>query len=134
MAVRKRMKASDVFASSNFFLAGKGAFKEAFPQIERLKVEVEESDFGNNPRLSIYSEVNCGEYIDCSNPLCYNGGFGVGQIIRNMVTCGETEYEDDYIPCQGYEGSPKGRRKNSNCLHRFKVKISIKYRPNLGKP
>jgi hypothetical protein len=134
MTIGKRMKASDVFVSSNVFLAGKETFKEAFPQIERLKVEVEESDFGNSPRLSIYSEANCGEYIDCSIPLCYNGGFRVGQIVRNMVTCGETEYEDDYISCQGYEGSPKGRRKNRNCLHCFKVKISSKYRPNQGKP
>jgi len=30
--------------------------------------------------------------------------------------------------CQGYEGSPKGKKYYKKCLNQFKIKVSIKYK------
>ena len=63
-------------------------FKEAFPQIQDITVRVEESGKGvyEDFNILLYTIDNPpGEYIDCSNPLCYGGGFSIGQILRQMV-------------------------------------------------
>jgi hypothetical protein len=126
----RRMKASDVFANTDFFLGKTTSFKEAFPAVEDIRVEVTETGEGVNPRLatSVYRLGSMpGQYVDCHNPRCYNGGFNLGQLIMFMTDSRETEKETE-MHCQGYEGSPKGRKKDGPCFNRFKVKISIKYR------
>ena len=126
----RRQKASDVFRESEFVFAQKVSFEEAFPEIEDLTVEVEESGHGVSEwnRKRTYRKQNFpGEYIDCSNPLCYNGGFSIGSILREMVRNRQTELETSKL-CQGNEGSPKGRRIYRKCMNFFKIKVSIKYR------
>jgi len=125
-----RKKASDVFRESNFVFSQKVSFEEAFPEIADLKVIVEESGHGVREwnRVRHYGK-NIGEYIDCSNPLCYNGGFSLGSILREMVRKRETHREETAI-CQGYEGSPKGRRKYRDCMNFFKITVDIQYKPN----
>jgi len=132
MNTQKRQKASDVFADSNLLFRRKGTFEEAFPQIEDITIEVEETDFGMagsgpNSRFTKDNIKYMGEYVDCSNPLCYNGGVAVGSLIKDMIYSKQPELETTEI-CKGYEGSPKGRRKYGDCLHMFKVKIQIKYK------
>ncbi len=75
---------------------------------------------------AIHTQV--GEYIDCRNSLCYDGGVSVGQMLRDMVEEKKTEAEFSSL-CRGYEGSPKGRRKYRNCSNFFEVKIRIEYNP-----
>jgi len=106
----------------------KAPFKEAFPQIENLKVKVEESGEGihesSNPRY--YDEKVAGQYIDCSNPLCDRGGFSIGKILHEMVNKKETHNETS-ASCQGNEGSPEGKRIYRKCFNHFKVTVDIKY-------
>jgi hypothetical protein len=45
-----------------------------------------------------------------------------------MVRNNLAEHESELIPCQGHEGSPKGRKKYRKCIHTFKVKAWIKYK------
>lgn len=137
MGIRDRKKASDVFRESEYLFVKKVPFKEAFPEIIDLEIRCKET--GNlrysfeNERQHHYSIENLpGEYIDCSNPLCYNGGFSIGRIIRRMVCNRETKQEGSEI-CQGYEGSPKGRRKYRDCLNFFKYTVIIKYKNNRQK-
>jgi hypothetical protein len=126
--MNRRQKASDVFRETNYFIGEKTTFEKAFPEIENIRVTVEEfEDFFSDGRKRFYSKENAGEYIDCSNPICYNGGFSLGSLIRNMVSTRQTELETTKF-CQGYEGSPKGRKRYGPCEHRFKVKIEIKYK------
>lgn len=127
---RKRMKASDVFRDTEFLFGKKGTFTEAFPEIEDLRVTVVESGDGvwGDNREAIYSKAHPpGEYVNCSNPLCYNGGVGLGQLIRNMTYSRTEKWEQEYMSCRGYEGSPKGRRKYGPCFNSFAVKIQITY-------
>ncbi|MBC8492913.1 MAG: hypothetical protein H8D43_03930 [Chloroflexi bacterium] len=128
---KRRKKASDIFRETEYRFAKKTPFfEEAFPQIEDLRVEVTESDdmLEGGGCVRVYTIKDPpGEYIDCSNPLCYNGGFSIGPILRDMVRKGETERETTKR-CQGYEGSPKGRRKYKLCWIWFKIKVFVKYR------
>ena len=104
----KRQKASDVFRETNFFLAKKSRF-QAFPQIATLSGTVEEDGDGVSERFGVRSlGKDTGEYFDCSNPLCYN--------------------KEDTRLCEGYEGSPKGRRRYQDCMNSFRIKVDIKYR------
>jgi len=126
----RRQKASDVFRESEFVFVQKVSFEEAFPEIKDLTVEVEESGHGVsewNRKRTYRKQYFPGEYIDCSNPLCYNGGFSIGSILREMVRNRQTELETSKL-CQGNEGSPKGRRIYRKCMNFFKIKVSIKYR------
>ncbi len=125
----QRQKASDVFREAQFLFARKGTFAEAYPTISKLKVEVEEQGRGVNAFYgpSVYTEENAGEYVDCSNPLCYNGGLHLGDILRAMVRENQTDREVAKL-CQGYNGSPKGRRNYGPCVNSFRVKVHVDYR------
>jgi len=133
MSIRNRKKASDVFRETEFVFSKKVPFKEAFPEIIDFKIECKEAGhlgyyYSKNENWRYYTIENPpGEYIDCSNPLCYNGGFSIGRVLREMVRNKETEKEGDAI-CQGYEGSPGGRRKYRSCINFFQYKVKIKYK------
>jgi hypothetical protein len=131
MPKEKRMKASDVFRKTEYFLGAKTTFEKAFPEIKDIQVEVTEEGDGVIPRLEtqFYTKSNCGEYIDCSNPRCYKGGFRLGSIVRLMVSKRKTHDKFD-LSCQGYEGSPKGRKNYGPCENSFKVVVKIEYRPD----
>ena len=126
-----RLKASDVHRDANYVFSQKKPFDEAFPEIADIRIEVAESTdpIWGTPRARVYSRENGlpGEFVDCHNSSCYNGGFSVGQMIRDMLRDKKTEAETAAM-CRGYEGSPKGRRRYRTCLTTFKVKIQIVYR------
>ena len=122
--MKRRMKASDVFRNSPDPLFGKKvSFQEAFPQIDKINVDVKRVRYADEE--IIY--WGGGEYVDCDYELCYNGGFRIEKIIRLMVDNKETKKEGSCF-CQGYEGSPKGRRRSRSCMNLFKYKIHIDYK------
>ena len=135
----QRMKASDVFRETEFLFSSKASFDKAFPEIEDVVIEVTEDGRGirqwrPSHQKRIYRKSNLpGEYVDCSNPLCCNGGISVGSMIRDMVRARTTEKEASEV-CRGYEGSPKGRRKYGNCMNFFEVKIAITYKGQATEP
>ncbi len=124
----ERQKASDVFREATFVFAEKASFDEAFPQIADIRIEVEIGHAPSGNRKRVYTRPHVpGEYIDCDNSLCYNGGFSIGEVLRDMVGKGETGRSGSAI-CRGYEGSPKGRRKYRDCLNYFRYKVQLTYR------
>jgi hypothetical protein len=124
----RRMKATDVFAKTDFLFGKTSDFSKAFPTIEHANITVVETGEGSRGREQHYSENRIGEYVDCHNPLCYNGGVRIGDILRLMELQGKTEFECDEW-CQGYEGSPKGRKKYGPCDTVFHIKIVLSCRP-----
>ena len=107
----------------------KATFAKAFPEIEQCIVEVQETGHGVSGWIQddVRRYTNPGEYINCSNPVCYSGGIKLGRPIRDMVRARETETEGSKL-CQGSERSTKGRRIYRKCTNFFKYKITIKYR------
>ena len=128
MARDQRQKASDVFREANYPFAEKVGFKEAFPQIAKLNAIVEQKGYGVadwNRTQTLGKGV--GEFVDCANPICYRGGFSLGNILRQMVRDRQTHQETTAV-CQGYEGSPKGRRRYRSCINSFRITVDIEYR------
>lgn len=125
----KRKKAQDVFNDSEFLLGTKTTFRKTFPEIKVITVEIEETGEGvyHSYQPLHFDKKSIGEFINCSNPLCYNGGFRIGRIICDMVSEKETDKEDSAF-CQGNQGSPQGRKTYKKCLNCFDYKIHIKYR------
>ena len=126
-----RAKASEVFRESHFVFAQKTTFAKAFPMIKSVRIEVTQSKdpiWQREMGPSVYHEKNIGEYVDCQNSLCYNGGVSLGEMLREMVREKKKEGEFSKI-CKGYEGSPKGRRTYRKCVNFFKLKIDIEYYP-----
>ena len=134
----RRQKASDVFRDANLVFASKtNNFSEAFPKIKDFEIKVTEVgrgtsySIGDREKTATYNMNHApGEYIDCSNSLCYNGGFSIGNILRNMQHDNQEEYEEEFIFCRGYEGSPKGRRRYGPCSNYFNVKAKVTYHPD----
>lgn len=130
MTKRDREKASDVFRNTEFLFSKKVSFAEAFPAIEDIVVVVTRGghygvhEWNKEERYG----MNVGEYIDCTNPMCYKGGFSIGNLIRMMEATKQTHLEKAYIGCQGYEGSPKGMRRYRSCTNHFSVMIDVKYK------
>jgi hypothetical protein len=127
--MRKRQKASDIFRETEPFFGRKVSFKEAFPEIKEIKVVCSEKGHGvdqYSSRRTYTLRSMPGEYVDCSNPLCYNGGFSLGQILSEMVSKRKAHFEG-YQKCKGYEGSPKGRRKYRDCFNFWDITVDIVY-------
>lgn len=140
-----RNKASKLSRKTNYLFSNKVSFTEAFPEIENIFIEVKEFEssmrkpekddeweramgsYSSYPRVHRYSKNHFpGEIINCSNALCFKGGFSIGSIVRNMISKKDA-FKDGKEHCQGYEGSPKGKRKYRNCSHQFEYKVTIKY-------
>ena len=119
--------------SSPFFHLGKRAtFAEAFPSIETFRVEVSETDISDVPNKHVVAVTYDGlhpprPYFDCHNPLCYNGGVNLQEILQEVVSRGQMSARRT-VMCQGYEGSPKGRRRDGPCDHRFDVAVTLNYK------
>src|ERR1700686_1273253 len=92
-----RQKASDLFRESTLMFGTKSTLAEAYPEIKDITVEVNESGDGvdswNNPR-TYGIDYFPGEFVDCSNPSCYGGGFQLGSYLGRMVRERQTDLEE----------------------------------------
>jgi len=131
---QRHQKASDVFRAAPRLFSRPGRFHDAFPTIATLRVETQGSGFFTTPRpfgrddgKRVYTQETAGEYIDCENPTCYNGGLNLGEHLREMLRTGATHHEWTAW-CQGYEGSPKGRKRYRSCLEDWQIVVDVTYR------
>jgi hypothetical protein len=133
----KRIKASDAYSQYSPFLGKRVPFKDAFPEMEDIKVETAESDsyepidfdkldlFEYNHNIFGIDDIQ--PVVDCHNEFCVKGGIYLDEIMREMVQKKQTHIEDSKS-CAGREGSPKGRRLYRSCSHFFYYRITIKYK------
>jgi hypothetical protein len=134
MSIQKRDKIADVMrGAERMGCTSHPTFRAAFPQIEAIHVEVEYTRIGHVSAWPsgtvVYSSLdNLSRFLDCRNPVCYGGGVDLNDVIMWMVFDHKTEYHDD-SRCRGYEGSPKGRTNYGPCNRRFKVSVTLTYKP-----
>jgi len=128
MAISDREKAQDIFNKTNYVFSKKVSFAEAFPEIDKLEINVTEIGTGiMSKKDRSYNEKTISEYINCSNRACYNGGVSLGNIVREMVRNKLADYNGTAI-CQGYEGSPKGKRNYRPCVNYFEICAKVTYK------
>jgi hypothetical protein len=135
MASDRRMKLADVEGQTNYLIPRvPTTFDKAFPEIEEIRVEVRpqgegfEPHRGENDRVDTYVNGGIPSIINCRNPRCYGGGLNLAYLIRwSIVEARRTEFEHRYT-CEGYEGSPKGRKNYGPCDTQFRVKVTVKYK------
>jgi hypothetical protein len=130
-----RKKAQDIFNETDFLFSKKTTFEKAFPEVRNIVVNVTETGDGlyRGERNHHYTKSTIGEYINCSNRSCYNGGFRIGDILRDMILSRENDRKGTDV-CQGNEASQKGRRIYRKCLNEFSFTIHIDYVENNGIP
>lgn len=103
-------------------------FREAFPSVERLNIEVKEDGYmAAHKGVYKFAIDDTISQITCSNKQCRNGVCRVESVLRQMVSKGETE-KKTFIPCNGTEGSPKLRVKRRECNNGFELNVSITYK------
>ena len=121
-----KKKASDYYNNSTPFLGQKVSFENAYPNVEKLIVEVSEfEDFwkkndGFYPYKRVFTEKNFSEFVDCNSSSCDGGGFNINKILRSMVERGETDVKDS-INCIGHI-------KTKRCMHTFEYSIKVTYK------
>jgi hypothetical protein len=89
--MKKRDNLSDHFAKGRLLFNKKGAsFADVFPTIASVNVivEIDYRDIRGR-RLKETTQFDAsnlpGQFINCSNPGCSDGGFSIGEVLRKMV-------------------------------------------------
>ena len=110
----------------------KVTFKEAFPTIQNIKLDIEIEDWDHlDPqtftKVRTYNELNFRNKIPCPNPRCNRGGITLQDQIEYLVSSKEKFKKLDF-DCPGDEGTPKGMKKGPSCFVDFKIQIEITYK------
>jgi hypothetical protein len=127
-----RPKASDLWRAKYPLFGGKSTFEEAFPDIADFRFEVRTVSRGSeftDQRQVFDMSSKPGEYFDCRNPLCYGGGFSIGEVLSGMYYASprQAHYKGDKF-CRGYEGSKGGRKRYGGCMSHWKVVVDVTYK------
>lgn len=112
---------------------GREAFAALYPTIEEIQVTVKRNGNSKPTHADTQSyfdryEKDVVDYVDCTNPLCRNGGFSIANLIEKMVVSNQTYLQKDYIPCPGYEDSSPRVGRTHQCTNFFGIRIDIKYK------
>src|ERR1019366_979235 len=101
-------------------------FERAFPDIATMRLEAERGDETSRlGRPMVFTENSPPDrFLPCSNPLCYRGGCDVQQFLSGVVAARKTDVEETLF-CQGFEGSPKGKKRYGPCDTYYRVKGKI---------
>ncbi len=127
-AMPRERRQRDVFNESTPWLGTTPPFNEAFPTVAKLEVAVtEKSSAPGWLKDSAYGKHTAGDYVDCTNPACSDGGFRLGDILQMMTHARELEWSATES-CQGHEGGPKGTSSYRPCDHWFEIAIEIAYK------
>ena len=113
------------------FLGGKRVpFHQAFPNIGKFSIRVEQDIFGFHTqdswrRVQVYTpEHPPPPVVACINPRCQQGGLDLQSFIYTADQNGPWEYKQTFH-CNGHEGSPKGRRIGRSCDNSFKLTMKF---------
>lgn len=122
------MDRQDKVNSGTYVFAQPVPFEKAFPSIKSLQIKVEIRTGGPmdaRPDIRYYTSQNPpGEYVRCPRSSCTDGGWCIGDVLREMVAKGETSRKAGGI-CAGQERM--NRSSFRKCLTLFSAEITIAY-------
>jgi hypothetical protein len=97
-------------------------------KLDRVQISVKETGRDAEPfELRIIHKDAVREYVDCNNPACFNGGFSLGDVLREMVLGRQEEFIGTNF-CTGQEGDPEESGIHPSCSTRFEVQITLRIR------
>ena len=113
-------------------------------RVERLQISVKEKGRNAEPfELRIIHRDAAREHVDCNNPDCFNGGFSLGDVLRDMVQGRQEEFIGTSF-CTGQEGVRQTAGRTSagrvaddpeeaielgpSCATRFEIETTLRYR------
>jgi hypothetical protein len=94
--------------------------------IQSLAISVSESGRNAEPlawRMTAREAVR--ERIPCNNPDCFDGGFSLGDLLRELVKSGQNDYVGTCF-CTGQEGDPEMPGPRASCATRYAVEITLR--------
>jgi len=109
-------------------------FAQAFPMLAGLETTVWIRPFGRTEENSQERHFKLrnppGEHIHCPKKGCTNGGWRIGDVLRDMIAKRET-HRDVEGTCNGKQWvvGPKYR----DCVTHFTAKIDLAYNPETAK-
>lgn len=110
-------------------------FRQAFPNIGKFSIRIEQDIFGFHTqgawqRVQNYTpDQPPPEIVACINPRCKQGGLDLRAFIYTADgRTGPLELEETFH-CHGREGSLKGRRIGDPCDNSFKATMKFEARP-----
>lgn len=74
----------------------------------------------------IYTGPPLPETIQCPNPRCQQGGYRIETIISEIARM-KTTLDKKNFPCNGHEGTPKGRKQGAPCENSIDIEITATY-------
>jgi hypothetical protein len=97
-------------------------------KLQRLEIAVREVGVNAEPfELRIVHKDAAREHVDCNNPACFNGGFSLGELVREMVRGHQEEFIGTSF-CTGREGDPEELGPHPSCATRFEVQATLRFR------
>jgi len=97
-------------------------------RVQSLRVTVTEKGRNAEPfpwRMNAREAVR--ERIPCHNPDCFDGGFSLGDVLRDMVRGQQAEYVGTCF-CTGQEGDPELPGPRPSCATRYDVEAAVHFR------
>ena len=97
-------------------------------KIDRLRIAIHEKGKEASPyELRIIHRDAVREHVDCNNPVCFNGGISLGNLVREMVSGRQKEFIGTSF-CTGQEGDPEEPGPHPSCSTRFEIEAVLRYR------
>ena len=104
------------------------AIDGSMDSVSSLRVRVAEKGRRADPyELRITRADAVHEFVRCSNPLCQEGGFSLGELLREMIRDRRTEFLGVSY-CIGQEGDLEIPESLKSCQTRFEVEATLSYR------
>jgi hypothetical protein len=97
-------------------------------QVAALFIRVKEKGRNAEPfELQISRRDGIREVVECNNPYCHNGGFSLGDVLREMVRSRQTDFIGTSF-CRGQEGDLEIPVTLHSCETRFEVEATLQFR------
>jgi hypothetical protein len=126
MIEKRHRSAQDDLNRSQPLLGHKTTFKEAYPEVGELSIEVKSfpMGFGRSETFNFSLNNPPGEFCGCPNHSCEGGGFNLGWHLFDMVTT-QTLHLETGGACLGHERM--NRRASRPCHYSFRAVIDMKF-------
>ncbi|MBC7980298.1 MAG: hypothetical protein H7Y36_07020 [Armatimonadetes bacterium] len=123
--MKRYPNAQDGIEKGSFVFGNKTTFREAYPQVVSLQVEITALPLGfGKAETDLYTlDRPPGQVSPCPNPQCSEGGFDVGSFLYHLIRESKTEGVSGG-GCVGEERLGRGRR---SCFYSFSAKAAIGY-------